>query len=451
MSADAPGQNPVNEHYLDRIVAVGDAEVATVEATEDIVSGNGTKLLAKGARIDARARDRLLQHKLRKPLEQCVRVIDGVASRPIDGVARALLERHALLEGLCRGRIAQQVLQALHQLQLSTELESMLSLYAAQGPHKLEHAVGVGLIGAATMAELTGQADGLQSLLRAGLMHDIGELYIAPALLAPGARLTPAQWKHIATHPIVAGRLLREMPGAGAAVAEAVLHHHERLDGFGYPQGVRGPQLPLAGQVLAVAEMLMGLIESGRSPGERAAVAVKLIPGEYGRPLLDRVAAAVQASAAADGAEHALAPADPAGLSQRAQALGCALNALGEVAAALGGQGDALSRRLAEGSPGLQDLVGHMVERYRRIRFSFSSTGLDSRTGEALLPLLATLEPAVHCEIGLVLREIGWRLRELQREALLRAERLPPGEAAMVRDLVERGQRAAERGAQVVA
>lgn len=77
----------VNEHYLNRLVEAG--ETRGVEATEDIVSGTGIKLVAKGAAIDARTRDRLLQHKLLRPLEQSTRVVGGVASRPMDEVARA--------------------------------------------------------------------------------------------------------------------------------------------------------------------------------------------------------------------------------------------------------------------------------------------------------------------------------------------------------------------------
>ena len=50
-----------------------------VEVTEDIVSGNGVKLLAKGARVDANTHERLLRHKLSRPLEACLGIADGVS------------------------------------------------------------------------------------------------------------------------------------------------------------------------------------------------------------------------------------------------------------------------------------------------------------------------------------------------------------------------------------
>lgn len=431
----------VNEHYLNRVVAV--AETATVEATEDILSGSGLKLVAKGARIDARFRERLLEHKLRKPLETSVRVVDGVASRPIDKVAQALLDQHALLAGVCGRSTARLVLGELRSMRLSTPVESLLSLYAAQAPHKLEHAVGIGLISAASYYDLPeGGAAGLQKLLLAGLVHDIGELYIDPAIVQSSTRLSAEQWRHIAAHPIIGSHVLAEMPGAGPKVAEAVLYHHERLDGFGYPHGLRNDSVPVSGQVLALAEMLMGLMESRCGSGEHASVAVKLIPGEFHRLLLDRVARAAQAVAAADAAdEDRPFNDDPARLAAQAVAQGATLQRLHELLMAAQ---DSIHR----GSPALRDLMTHVTERCLRIRSAFSSTGLDTHGIEALREHLAAVEPAVRFEVTIVLREIDWRLREVKRETRLRLERLPPSEAQLVLGLIGQSKEAARQAAE---
>ncbi|WP_284614638.1 HD-GYP domain-containing protein [Aquabacterium humicola] len=427
----------VNEHYLDRVVEV--SETTTVEAIEDIVSGNGIKLVAKGAQIDARVRDRLLQHKLRKPLETSVRVVDGVASRPMEKVADLLFGRHALLAGVCGEAGKRAVAAALRELRLSTPLESLLSVYAAQGPQKLEHAVGVGLLAAALMHELApADAASRHTLLVAGLLHDAGELYIDPAILRPGLRLTHEQWKHIAAHPIVAARVLREMPGAGPAVADAVLNHHERLDGFGYPQGLAGPKLPLAGQVLGLAEMLMGVIESGRSPGERASVAVKLIPGEFDRRLLGRVASIARVVGVSDVAAGDQAPVQPDELAAHAVRLAAALNGLNDLRATV-------ERRVVRASAALQALLEHAIERCRRIRMAYSSTGLDFLDIDAMRAQVAAMDARTHCEIAIVMREVEWRLREVEREARIRAERLPPGERVLVRQLIDDAKEAARR------
>jgi len=428
----------VNEHYLNRVVAVGEA--SGVEATEDILSGTGVKLLAKGARIDGKVKDRLLQHKLLKPLESSVRVIDISASRSMDAVAESLLQRHSLIAGVCGVSAARTVRSMLRELRLSTPVESLLSIYAAQGPTKLEHAVGVALLGAAMMHALPqGSDQTVQVLLRAGLMHDVGDLYIDPTILLASGRLSGDEWKHVATHPIVAARLLRDMAGGGPAVAEAVLHHHERLDGFGYPHGVRGDQLPLTGQVLAFAEMLMAIIESDRNTHERASVAVKLIPGEFNRTLLDKVARATQsAKGTAQLSDTIVDNTRMEELVQQAAALDANLHRV------LGLQSD-VQVQFRSGSRALQELMTHVIERCQRIRQAFSSTGLDSHGPDELRQRVVAMGSDVHIEIGIVLREIEWRLREVKRELRVRAERLSPAEAALVSRFVELSKPADKR------
>jgi hypothetical protein len=422
----------VNEHFLNRVIAA--AETAEVEASEDIVTGSGIKLLAKGARIDAGSRERLLQHKLSKPLEHSVRVADGPGSGAIDEAVQVLLDRHPLIAALCGGASARMIRSELKDLPQSAPLASMFSVYASQGAHKLDHAVGVSLLSAALHHGLApGRDRGLRTLSVAGLLHDVGDLYIDPAILAADARLGPGQWKHIAAHPVVGAHVLRNLPGAGPEVAEAVLHHHERLDGFGYPQGLRDSRVPLDGQVLGLAEMLMGLIESGPDAAERASVAIKLIPGEFHRPLVDQVARAARLSAAGAPDVEALQTSAMEELTDKVCGLGATLQRLRGMRAPV-------EQRIRTCSPALKTLLAHVLERCQRIHFAFSSTGLDTHAPQELLARLAAMGPQVHREVAVVLREVEWRLHELKREARLRAERLSVVEAALVRDLIERSK-----------
>lgn len=417
----------VNEHYLNRVVEL--AETTEVEASEDILAGNGVKLLAKGARIDARVKERLLQHKLTKPLEAMMRVVGGVETKQVDAVAGALFDQHPLLLRMCGNFSASQLRAALRDLRLTAQLESLLSVYGNQAPHKLAHAVGVSLLGGA-MVESLPRAEGgaMAALMTAGLLHDVGELYIDPAFLQAGLKLSPQQWKHIATHPIVGARVLRQLPGAGPKVADAVLQHHERLDGFGYPMGLRTDGLNLNGQVLAMAEMLMGLMESGANHAERAMVAVKLIPGEFNRHLIDHVV-----SAARD-CEPALAGAQEEfqGL-ERARGLNAKLGTVIAAVERFSRIPASIQRELGSCGPELQALLDHAAERCSRIGLAFSSTGLDSHAPEEFLAKLEHMDAGVQLEVGIVLREVQWRVGELGREVMLRAERFPRAEADCVR------------------
>ncbi len=408
----------VNEHYLNRLVEAG--ETRSVEATEDIVSGAGVKLVAKGSAIDARTRDRLLQHKLLKPLEAVTRVVGGVASRPMDEVARALIHRHSLLGSLCSDGRAQEIENAFTSLRLTVSLESLLTLYADQGPSKLEHAVSVSLIAAALMLEVEPTRP-LQPMLVAGLMHDIGELYIDPAILAPGSRMSPEQWKHVAVHPLVAANLLNELPGAGPVVAQAVLHHHERLDGFGYPRAVRQDAVPISGQVLGLAEALTGVIESGRDPGRHAGVMLKLMGHEFDRRLLDRVSRASKAGSSAEPPEE---QASDDGLLAKAAALATQLQALLHIHEQMSA---------VPGSPPLKELMGKVQERQKRLSQTLSSAGLNLGNSTSMTEMFGPMDGPVRYEISVVLRELEWRVRELNRELLWRAEQLAAPEGKLLR------------------
>ncbi len=405
----------VNQHYLDHLVETGRSR--GIEATEDIVSGTGVKLVAKGAAIDAHMRDRLLQHKLLKPLEACTRVVTGVSTRPMDAIAHRLMHEHALLSSLCRAEQAAAVLQGFRRLQLSPQIDTLLTVYADSGPAKLTHAVGVSLIAGALLLTMNPDAP-LAPVLTAGLMHDVGELYIDPAILHMPGRLTPEQWRHVVAHPVIAAGLLRDLPGGGADIAEAVLHHHERLDGLGFPQGLSGTRLSGGGQILAMAELMMETLESGTCPSQQACVRLKLMHTQFDRKLLDWVGRCCREAARAgtpptpaNGAGHDELRLRITGLSTR-----------------LAAQFDFQTRWTARaGAPSLADLLQRLERRLHAVHLAFASAGL----GENLHQL--SLEAHDVLEIDTIVEELERRLSELEYELHWRSAQLPAGDGQALR------------------
>lgn len=430
MNRTDDSDNSVNPHYLNHVVATGrDYEV---EASEDILAGNGMKLLAKGARINADVRDRLLQHKLSKPLEDCVQVADGVVPARFGAIAEELLDQHALLAALCAGKGGQlAVPDSLAQLRLSPPVQSLLTVYGEHQGDRLKHTVGVAMIALALARQLLpGDIAHHRMLALAGLVHDVGELYIDPALLRRDVMLGPEEWKHIVLHPVVGHRVLSKMEGAGPVVANAVLMHHERLDGFGYPHGVGGDRLSLDGQILGVAEWLMALIESGVSPLERASVATKLMPGEFNSELLECVAASARASPGMQAVRESPEPLEPA--IPRLERIAATLRRFAEQRAWIGG-------RVKEASGELKQQLLAGSQRMQRIQMAFSSAGLDTADPATLMrELAAEGDPRLHLEVILVMRELEWRFRELERDSLLRSGLLRAEEDAVMRELIGR-------------
>jgi HD-GYP domain-containing protein (c-di-GMP phosphodiesterase class II) len=86
-----------------------------------------------------------------------------------------------------------------------------------------------------------------------GFLHDLGKVGVSDAILNKPDRLTDGEYAIIKTHPSVGGRLLSRHPLANLAY-EAVVGHHERPDGQGYPQGLAGEVIPEVARIVSIAD-----------------------------------------------------------------------------------------------------------------------------------------------------------------------------------------------------
>lgn len=94
----------------------------------------------------------------------------------------------------------------------------------------------------------------LAALHRGGYLHDIGKVGISDSLLLKPGRLTPDEYSRIKEHPVIGDRLCGELRSL-RQVRPIVRHHHERLDGSGYPDGLKGDDIPLLAQIMAIVDV----------------------------------------------------------------------------------------------------------------------------------------------------------------------------------------------------
>jgi len=92
----------------------------------------------------------------------------------------------------------------------------------------------------------------------AARVHDIGKVAIPDSILLKPGPLNDAEWKVMKTHPVVSAQLIEGLE-IYSSVADAVRHEHERWDGSGYPDGLRGEQIPLLSRVIAAADIYNAL------------------------------------------------------------------------------------------------------------------------------------------------------------------------------------------------
>ena len=107
---------------------------------------------------------------------------------------------------------------------------------------------------AVALGEALGLADAdLAALHRGGYLHDVGKIGISDALLQKPGKLTPAERATIELHPLIGEELCGTLRSL-ARVRPIVRHHHEHLDGSGYPDGLCGDRIPLLAQIVAIVD-----------------------------------------------------------------------------------------------------------------------------------------------------------------------------------------------------
>ncbi len=100
--------------------------------------------------------------------------------------------------------------------------------------------------------------DELTLLYKAALLHDVGTLGVPAAILAKRGSLDADEFRQVKQHPVLGEELLEALPHAERLLS-AVRHHHERLDGAGYPDGLSHEQIPLFARIIAIADAFTAL------------------------------------------------------------------------------------------------------------------------------------------------------------------------------------------------
>ena len=100
--------------------------------------------------------------------------------------------------------------------------------------------------------------DQLTYLYKAALLHDVGTLSVPVGVLSKEGRLDPAEFSQVKRHPEVGEEILAPLPRA-KQLLPAVRHHHERIDGAGYPDGLGGEDIPLFARIIAIADAFVAM------------------------------------------------------------------------------------------------------------------------------------------------------------------------------------------------
>ena len=133
-------------------------------------------------------------------------------------------------------------------------LEALVNTLEAKDPYLRGHSARVADLSANVAAEMGLGEEVVDRVRMAGRLHDLGKIGTREAVVNKEGPLTADEFEHVKQHVIIGAQILAPLVHLGDVVA-MVKSHHERFDGTGYPDGLRGEEVPLGGRVIAAAEV----------------------------------------------------------------------------------------------------------------------------------------------------------------------------------------------------
>jgi HD-GYP domain-containing protein (c-di-GMP phosphodiesterase class II) len=393
---DLPGENP---HYIRSMTAMGD--MREVLASEDIFASNGMKLVGKGSRIDSKQYERLTRHRLSAPLD-CMLSADN----PVGGTFLALEADRILANDPLYRRILSRsgdprlAKQALGDLSMPETVRLRLTVLFEQHKEIFGHSLRTALIVCAVGQRGRLSRNDLSNALLASLCHDFGEMHTDPCILDPEHNITAEERRFIHVHPVTGYVLLNEMKGFPAAAARAVLQHHERLDGSGYPHAISGQNVPMLARLVGLADVAEAVLRRFELP--RVDMLFRMNQGRFDptmattlRDLLN-----VTASDAKGSADEQTAMMQLGHIEDLLRTWFCIRGTVEKEAAA---------------SPAAAAQCAFLFDRMSTIRSLVLQVGLDPDNTSSIMEV-ARDDPEVLLELRSMLDEVNWLMVDLANE-----------------------------------
>jgi len=157
---------------------------------------------------------------------------------------------------------------ALHRARLMAEVERLFldvmkaiaSIIDAKDGYTHKHSERVAAFGVRLARHLGFDADNRSVVELSGLLHDVGKIGVPDAILNKPGKLTDSEFKEMRLHPLHGARILSNIQSQKVvSLLPGVKYHHERWDGKGYPEGLKGEDIPFLGRLLGVADFLDAL------------------------------------------------------------------------------------------------------------------------------------------------------------------------------------------------
>ncbi|AFU97403.1 HD-GYP domain-containing protein [Simiduia agarivorans] len=226
-----------------------------VVASEDICNRQGAVVLKKGEDFTERRAQIIVQHKLIKPIEQCIQLSETFDAAQLHQHLKKFARTVPGLQSVAGAEPFDQNLRKMCKYYGQFPLiKQNLTVLANRLPDIYRNALFTAIAGLAIALQMQRSEREQQIIFMAALTHDCGFLYIPHELATQKTDFSADQWHSLLAHPIIAKRFLDSVPHLPKEVGQAVLDHHERTDGTGYPHQRFGDELTIASQIIGITD-----------------------------------------------------------------------------------------------------------------------------------------------------------------------------------------------------
>ncbi len=416
---------PESTHYLRAVTDM--AQQRAVVAQDAIYTENGIKLVEKGVQVDTHLYDRLVQHKLREPIDSHLSVENPVNIESLLAAALALTNSAPLARLLVQALgSAQTLLLPLQAMPLPPSIAFKLTVMREQRPELFQHSVMMLLVTAFVGIQAGLKQEDRVALAAAALLHDIGMLHMDSAWLDPQHTMTGSERKHLVAHPITAMLMVRDAKVYPRAVEVAVMEHHERMDGTGYPRGLPGDKISPLGQIVLLAEVVTAFYDKyPDTPAQQLGLVLRLNARKFPADLCTHVRALLHDKDRSRDADLLPMGADaPRYIHLLIEAFSlwdAAKKTVPELA---------LSEAMSQGA---HNMLGFIDARLRSLAKVLAEAGAHPEQQSIVLEHLAG-DDAAMAEVAVVAREALWQLQNIVNAAQRRwpasLERTHPADTA---------------------
>jgi len=147
--------------------------------------------------------------------------------------------------------------QKLLEKTLEGTIHAIVEIVETKDPYTAGHQVRVSKLSVAIAKKMG--LENIREILWSSLLHDVGKISVPDDILVLPRKLTPIEFEIVKTHSITGYNIVKVIPGM-EKVAEIILQHHERLDGTGYPKGLKGEEILKEARIIGVSDVVEAMV-----------------------------------------------------------------------------------------------------------------------------------------------------------------------------------------------